>query len=281
MKISAALPFAAFSLGVASAFAPGRPLFSTRSSFAVSQQQQQGASPSSSTSLNIFQDLLKSFQSSPSEKTKVSNDYDVPIADAISILNTAAKSKSEDPETVVTALEDLEKLMRQKCKAEPNAASEVLRDLDGSWRLVFTTGTKTTQDRIKKTVNYFPVKAVQSFDTSTDPYGIENGIYLGDFALVKFSGPFDFNLTKRKLEFDFTKIALLGFEITIKGEDAAKIGASTGLGSESNVANSEKGKRPFFNWISADETIATARGGGGGLALWKRIEAEESLVSES
>ena len=42
-----------------------------------------------------------------------------------------------------------------------------------------------------------------------------------------------------------------------------------------NVKNSEKGKRPFFNWISADETIATARGGGGGLALWKRVVEEE------
>ena len=30
------------------------------------------------------------------------------------------------------------------------------------------------------------------------------------------------------------------------------------------------GKKPFFNWISADENVATARGGGGGLALWKR-----------
>jgi hypothetical protein len=29
-------------------------------------------------------------------------------------------------------------------------------------------------------------------------------------------------------------------------------------------------RQPFFNWISADERIATARGGGGGLALWKR-----------
>lgn len=37
-------------------------------------------------------------------------------------------------------------------------------------------------------------------------------------------------------------------------------------------ANAEKrDKSAFFNWISADATIATARGGGGGLALWKRV----------
>ena len=40
-------------------------------------------------------------------------------------------------------------------------------------------------------------------------------------------------------------------------------------------ANNEKlanmGQRVFFDWISADDEIATARGGGGGLALWKRV----------
>ena len=36
------------------------------------------------------------------------------------------------------------------------------------------------------------------------------------------------------------------------------------------------GKKPFFNWISADGLIATARGAGGGLALWQRdVELEE------
>lgn len=178
------------------------------------------APKSSPTSLNFFQDMLKSLTP---EKAPAVSDYDEPIAASLDILYSAAETKSEDPEAVVTALEDLEQLMRKKCKAEPDAAEEVLRNLDGSWRLVFTTGTKETQDKIKKTVNYFPVKAVQSFDTTTDPYGIENGIYLGDFAVVKFSGPFDFDSVKRKLEFDFTKINILGLSINIKSDDAAKV----------------------------------------------------------
>tara|TARA_B100000524_G_scaffold190291_1_gene98630 strand:- start:595 stop:711 length:117 start_codon:yes stop_codon:yes gene_type:complete len=38
------------------------------------------------------------------------------------------------------------------------------------------------------------------------------------------------------------------------------------------VVNAQKRELPaFFNWISADEQIATARGGGGGLALWRRL----------
>ena len=228
-----------------------------------------------STSLGIFDQLNKIFAPDQAQSSAATAELDDQINGCLALLNSAADTKTEDPEAVVTALESLEQLARQKAKADPTFATDVLTNLNGSWRLIFTTGTKQTQDRIRKTVNYFPVKAVQSFDTSTNPYGIENGIYVGDLALIKFSGPFDFDLVRRKLEFDFTKIAVLGFEIRIKGEDAAKIGASTGLGSESNVKNSEKGKRPFFNWISADATIATARGGGGGLALWKRVVEEE------
>ena len=54
-----------------------------------------------------------------------------------------------------------------------------------------------------------------------------------------------------------------------------QIGAKTGLGSQNNVENAEKGKAAFFNWISADGDIATARGGGGGLALWKRVDLSQ------
>lgn len=121
----------------------------------------------SPTRLNIFDQLRKSFEQlgSPQNNNIINprNDYDERITECLSILNAAANTKGEDPEKVVTALEDLEKLMRQKCKAEtPTAAESVLKNLNGSWRLVFTTGTKTTQDRIQKTVNYFPIKAVVS-----------------------------------------------------------------------------------------------------------------------
>ena len=78
-----------------------------------------------------------------------------------------------------------------------------------------------------------------------------------------------------KLTFDFTALQLLGtWNITLKAGEAAGFGAKTGLGSENNVKLEEQGKRAFFNWISADDRIATARGGGGGLALWKRVDYE-------
>jgi hypothetical protein len=122
-------------------------------------------------------------------------------------------------------------------------------------------------------INYFPLKAVQSFDTTT--WNIENGIYIGDVPIIKFHGDFEFNLKSRKLEFDFTSLSMLGWiTIPLGNGQAAQLGASSGLGSQSNVANAARNRKAFFNWISADDTIATARGGGGGLALWKRVVSE-------
>jgi hypothetical protein len=201
-------------------------------------------------------------------------EYQSRIDSCNEILYRAAETKDEDPDKVFEALSDLEKLMRTKCKEEPETTQQVLDNLNGSWRLIFTTGTVNTQEKLKGRINYFPVKAVQSFDTSTNPFSISNGIYIGDFAVLKFFGSFDFNLKSRKLEFDFDEIAILGLKISLGKGQAAKIGASSGLGSESNVVNAERNRKAFFNWINADPAIATARGGGGGLALWKRVVGE-------
>ena len=57
-------------------------------------------------------------------------------------------------------------------------------------------------------------------------------------------------------------------------KDIAKIGGAKKLGSGSSSNNeklTESGRRAFFDWISADDEIATVRGGGGGLALWKQV----------
>ncbi|KAL3902574.1 MAG: hypothetical protein SGILL_010780 [Bacillariaceae sp.] len=199
----------------------------------------------------------------------------------MALLYKTVETKAEDSDEVVAALLDLEKLMRKKTKENPKMAEDTLEALSGngggSWRLIFTTGTVNTQERTGR-INYFPIKATQTFNSGTEPWLIENGIYLGDFPVIKFSGDFDWTLKKTgvtNLTFDFTKVKLFGFlELTLKSGEAANIGAKTGLGSDSNVELEKRGKRAFFNWISADDKIATARGGGGGLALWQRVEYE-------
>lgn len=203
-------------------------------------------------------------------KTDAATTLESSVQSNLQTLYRAADTKSEESDSVYAALSDLEKEMRQLAKQDKKVATDMLAKLDGDWRLVFTTGTAKTQQKFGK-VNYFPLKAVQSFRPSQNY--IENGIYVGDFCILKFSGDMDFDLRKRRLEFDFDTIYLFNcsLKVPLKKGQAADLGSKSGLGSDSNVANAERNKRPFFNWISADDKIATARGGGGGLALWKRV----------
>jgi len=195
---------------------------------------------------------------------------------ALSMLKAAATRRDIDPDILVDALLGLEKRQRALARDDGGVSSRAtLAALDGCWRLVFTTGTIDMQQKIGRKINYFPIKAVQTFRTAD--MTLTNGIYLGDFAVLKFFGPFSWDEAKRKLEFDFDSIAVLGARVNLPKGGAAKIGSSTGLGSENNEQLVEKGKKPFFNWISADEDIATARGGGGGLALWRRDREMEAM----
>ena len=187
---------------------------------------------------------------------------------ALAVCKRAAATRDVDSEAVVGALLALEKGMRAAAKADPAVSAATLANLDGCWRLVFTTGTIDTQKKVGS-INYFPLKAVQTFDTASSR--ISNSILVGDFPLIRFFGEFEWLSDRRRVEFDFDRIALLGFgRIDLPTGGAAKIGASTGLGSEGNVERAAQAKKPFFNWISADGDVATARGGGGGIALWKR-----------
>lgn len=209
---------------------------------------------------------------------------DVEIQEAKEFLCRAAETKLENPDRVLDALTSLEKNCKKKFKEDSSAFSkDIMDNISGEWRLIFTTGTKERQEKTGSRVNYFPLKAIQKFDASAEPKFIENGIYGPlDIPLVRFTGDFDFNERKRKLEFDFDTIELLGLiKINLASEDVAKIGASTGLGSSNNEKLVESGRRAFFDWISADGDIATARGGGGGLALWKRvIDGEQPSYGE-
>jgi hypothetical protein len=198
---------------------------------------------------------------------------DVAIQEAKELLCRAAETKLENPEKVLNALSSLEKNCKLKFKEDPESFSkDIMDNISGEWRLIFTTGTKERQEKSGGRVNYFPLKAIQKFDATSTPKIIENAIYAWSLPLIKFSGDFDFDERKRKLEFDFDMIEILGLlKIKLGRKDVAKLGASTGLGSANNEKLADMGRRAFFDWISADKNIATARGGGGGLALWKRI----------
>ena len=69
-----------------------------------------------------------------------------------------------------TALVDLERLQRLKRKAEaevtndiPVTAQNMLRNLNGEWRLIFTTGTQDMQSKLGGSINYVPIKVCNEF----------------------------------------------------------------------------------------------------------------------
>mmetsp|Transcript_41123 Transcript_41123/g.42010 ORF Transcript_41123/g.42010 Transcript_41123/m.42010 type:complete len:215 (-) Transcript_41123:85-729(-) len=172
------------------------------------------------------------------------------VATASNFLAEAVRTRAADSEEIIETLLNLEKQMRDKSKNNKKVAESTLKNLTGSWRLIFTTGEMKTQKKIGK-INYVPIKAVQEFDVSTS--SIANGIYIGDFPIVKFFGEFQWIEKMRKTNFDFDQIAVFGLKFDLP------------------PPKTERKVPPFFSWILIDENIAVARGGGGGLALWGRI----------
>ena len=159
----------------------------------------------------------------PSSSKESAKQYDEQIEKTKAFLLLAATTKKENSDKVVDNLLSLEKLMRAKAKLDDGESSrETLRNLNGAWRLIFTTGTIDTQKKYGK-VNYFPIKAAQCFDTST--MTLTNGIFLGDFAILKFFGSFEWKEKARKLEFDFDAIAVAGLKFNLPKGGAAKIGS--------------------------------------------------------
>ncbi|GMI12829.1 hypothetical protein TrRE_jg10609 [Triparma retinervis] len=177
----------------------------------------------------------------------------------LQVLRSAASpSKKPDRTALFECLVRTEKsnLAISRSDLSETAASRLKKSLTGSWQLVYTTGTVDTQDVTGKKGNYFPIKAVQSFDCEAGV--IKNGIYIGAFCVLQFGGDFDIVDARKgaacRVVFDFDRLLLLSlFDISIGGE------------------RKEDKDRPFFSWILCDDKIATARGKGGGLALWKRI----------
>lgn len=213
-----------------------------------------------------------------SASTSTAAPSDLGVQEANDLLRRAAQTKLENPDRVLDALYALEKNAKLRFKEDSTIfATNIMNNISGEWRLIFTTGTKEMQDKKGGMVNYFPLKAIQKFDATTTPKLIENGIYgPWDIPLVRFYGDFDFDARKRKLEFDFDMIEILGLvKIKLGRKEIAQIGGATGLGSANNEKLADMGRRAFFDWISADDAIATARGGGGGLALWKRVGIDD------
>ncbi|CAE7485477.1 unnamed protein product, partial [Symbiodinium sp. KB8] len=111
---------------------------------------------------------------SPSKQSETSPEA------ARATLAESALTRETSPEDVFEAIRVLEKAKNR------TGDSGFTKYLTGDWRLIYTTGTKKTEDEIGR-VNYVPITAVQRFDM--EKKFIRNGVYLGPISL-EFEGGF-------------------------------------------------------------------------------------------
>jgi len=191
---------------------------------------------------------------------------------ANSIVKKSANKAS--PDNVISALIEIEK------QSKKEKQTYQLQQLSGNWQLCFITGTKKTREKagiILGAGRYIPnwLKITLSYSsplkTSEIPQQIETGTVENtvEFASLKLSlsGPRKFIDKKNILAFDFTKITVKLF-----GRKLYSGYIRGGKESENKFATESVGKQAFFAYFLIQETLIAARGRGGGLAIWGKLE---------
>ncbi len=181
-------------------------------------------------------------------------------------------SKKPQAAELVTALLQAEK------SSKHSKQSYSFNQLIGTWRLCFITGTVKTRKKAGKILGsgrYLPnwVTILLSYSQNTDKEArgrVENLVKLG-FVQLSLTGPVKFLPPKNILGFDFTQISVKIFTKTVYSGYMRR-----GKKSEENFYQERIAKQAFFSYFWIGEQIIAARGRGGGLALWTRIEEKTS-----
>ncbi|NEP62641.1 MAG: hypothetical protein F6K31_37905 [Symploca sp. SIO2G7] len=177
--------------------------------------------------------------------------------------------------TAPTAESVVEALLMAEKMAKPSKLSSAYKNLLGTWRLGFITGTKRSRQKagvilgsgrflpkwVKIYLSYFQSEAEQEQGT------VENFVELGLLKLV-VTGPTQFWPKKNILAFDFTRMQVLfsGLKLYdgyIRG----------GREREANFYDQGLSKQAFFIYFLIENRCLAARGRGGGLALWTREQS--------
>lgn len=180
---------------------------------------------------------------------------------------TQGGNKKPPSQLVYQALLDAEKKNHQQ-KIRYNFAQ-----LWGDWRLTFITGTKSSQQKMggllgkgfylpplaKITISYIPK------NNSSLQGRVINKVNVG---LITFtvSGPIKYIEKKNILAFDFNHLSM-----AILGTQIYQQDIRNGVKSESDFYDTNISKQAFFSYFLVTEKFIAARGRGGGLALWKKL----------
>lgn len=178
-------------------------------------------------------------------------------------------TKTKSPDEVVSALLAAEK------EAKKHKISYSLEQLIGTWRLCFITGTKKTRKRagiILGSGKYIPrslyITITYDKDKDSQP-NIGTVTNCVDLKLIKLSlsGPIKFVTPQNILAFDFTKM-----ELKLGGITLYNGYIRSGKQKEASFATDPLKKQAFFSYFFIDQSAIAARGRGGGLALWSRLD---------
>ena len=194
---------------------------------------------------------------------------------AIEFLTTPSATPPA-PEAVVKTLLQAEKTAKQ------TKVRHVYSQLIGTWRLGFITGTKRSRKRagvILGAGRFLPkwVKIHLSYsqsELSQEQGTVQNSVELGPLRLV-LTGPIKFWQKTNILAFDFTrmKVSLSGLKVYegyIRG----------GQDREAHFWEQSVKEQAFFTYFLVQDNSIAARGRGGGLALWTRVNKKNTEVQE-
>lgn len=180
-----------------------------------------------------------------------------------------SKSSQPTPETVVTALVNLEKTGKKA------ATVASYQQLIGKWRLHFITGTKKTRQRLLGAGRYLPswLKIHLSYTENSAPSlseaevgCVKNSVSVAGLTFT-LSGPTKFFPKQKLLAFDFTHLSL-----KVLGKVIYSGNVRGGDQSREQFYQEPIKKQAFFRYFLIENSYIAARGRGGGLAVWRREE---------
>ncbi|BAU64370.1 hypothetical protein STA3757_17420 [Stanieria sp. NIES-3757] len=188
----------------------------------------------------------------------------------LSILEQAANSfltNSNLPDSAAV----VEALLQAENQARQRKSSASFEQLIGTWQLCFITGTKKTRQKagiVLGAGKYIPkfIKITLTYFLSQEQGRVNNCVEVGglNFSLT---GPTKFLTKKNLLAFDFTQMIVKLFNFKIyQGY------IRSGKSKEENFDQEKINQQAFFAYFFIQDRLIAARGRGGGLALWTRID---------
>jgi hypothetical protein len=188
----------------------------------------------------------------------------------LSLLKQAANSfltKSDLPASSAV----VEALLQAEKEARKTKSFASFEQLIGTWQLCFITGTKKTRQKagiVLGAGRYIPkfIQIKLTYWLSQEQGRVNNCVEVGGLK-ISLTGPVKFLAKKNLLAFDFTQMTIELFNFKIYQDYI-----SSGKLREENFDREKINQQAFFAYFLIQDRLIAARGRGGGLALWSRID---------